>query len=78
MLEYAPISPKEGGEGKLYLKITEIWKGKQSNVYVDKSALKTFISGIKMVAKQKECVTFPNGIEGRNMSMEYFIGRHMS
>jgi len=69
------IYVREGGEGKLYLKITEIWKGKQSNVYVDKSALKTFISSIKMVAKQKECVTFPNGIEGRNLSMEYYDHR---
>jgi len=61
----------------LYLKISEITNGRQNNVYVDKSALKTFISSIEIVAKQKERVTFPNRnvMSKRTMSMEYLGGR---
>ena len=53
MLKYAPISLKDvdARDGSLYLKISEIWNGRQINVYVDKSDLKTFISSIEMVAK---------------------------
>ena len=68
------------GAGSLYLKISEIWNGGKSSVYVEKSALKTFISSIEMVAKQKERVTFPNRnvMSKRNMIMEYLGDRHMS
>jgi len=63
--------------GSFNLKISEIWNGGQNNVYVDKSALKTFISSIEMVAKQKERVTFPNRnvMSKRNMIMEYLGDR---
>ena len=82
MLEYAPICLKEEGLTS-YLKISEITNGRQNNVYVDKSALKTFILGIEKVAKQEERVTFQNRKvqydDGRrNMIMEYLGDRHMS
>jgi len=77
------IYVREEDYGSFCLKISEIWNGKQSNVYVDKSALKTFISGIEMVAKQEERVTFPNrnfkdkydNDRRRNMSLEYLGDR---
>jgi len=70
------IYVREEDSGSLYLKISGISNnGKQSNVYVNKSELKTFISSIEMVAKQKEGVTFPSG-SIRNISMEYYGGRN--
>ena len=77
MLEYAPISLQEEDNISTFLKISELSNGRKSSVYVDKSALKTFISSIELVAKQKERVTFPNRND-RNMSLEYLGGRHMS
>jgi len=67
------------GAGSSFLKISEIWNGGQSNVYVNKSALKTFISSIEMVAKQKERVTFPNMImekydNGRRKIIMEYLG----
>jgi len=68
------IYVREDDHGSLYLKISEISKGRHSSVNVDKSAWKTFISSIEMVAKQEEGVTFSSGID-RNISMEYYGGR---
>ena len=78
------IHLKDEDNGSTYLKISELASEARrrrhgSSVYVDKSALKTFISSIELVAKQKERVTFPSGsYNGKNISMEYYGGRHMS
>jgi len=68
------IDVKEEDNISTFLKISELSNGRKSSVYVDKSALKTFISSIELVAKQKERVTFPNRND-RNMSLEYLGGR---
>merc|ERR1712200_197937 len=70
------IYVREEGYGS-YIEISEITNGRVSSIYVEKSALETFISSIEMVAKQKEGVTLPRSgsVNDRNISMEYYGGR---